>query len=332
MGALLAGTRFRGDFEQRLKGVLAALQQACPAPSCSSTRSTPSSAPARPAAARSMRRTSSSRRWPSGELRCIGSTTYHDYKSYFERDRALARRFQKIEIPEPSVDETLEILKGLKTHYEEHHGVTYTRGALRAAAELSARTSTIAICPTRRSTSSTKPARRCRCRRPASARRSVRTKDIEHIVATMAQDPAAQRVGVRPRAAGDPRARPQAHRVRPGRGDHHAGVGDQAGARRPRPSGEAGRLLPVRRPDGRRQDRARQAARVGAGHRVPALRHERVHGEAHRVAADRRAAGLRRLRSGRPAHRRGPQDAARGAAARRDREGASRTCSTSCCR
>ena len=72
----------------------------------------------------------------SGALRCIGATTYHEYRSYFERDRALARRFQKIEVHEPSVEETVQILEGLKTHYEKHHSVTYTPEALRAAAEL----------------------------------------------------------------------------------------------------------------------------------------------------------------------------------------------------
>src|SRR5437773_2095906 len=75
----------------------------------------------------------------SGELRCIGATTYQDYKSHFERDRALARRFQRIEVSEPSVEDTHAILRGLKPHYEKHHGVTYTDRALRAAAELSAK-------------------------------------------------------------------------------------------------------------------------------------------------------------------------------------------------
>src|SRR5579862_655902 len=111
MGALLAGTRFRGDFEQRLKGVLAALQKIPGAilfidelhtvvgAGAASGGSLDASNILKPVLA-------------SGELRCIGATTYHDYKSYFERDRALARRFQKIEIPEPSVDEAHEILKG----------------------------------------------------------------------------------------------------------------------------------------------------------------------------------------------------------------------------
>ena len=86
-----------------------------------------------------MLRTFSSLRLASGELKCIGSTTYHDYKSYFERDRALARRFQKIEVPEPSHEEAIKILEGLKPHYEKHHGVHYSAGAIRAAVKLSAK-------------------------------------------------------------------------------------------------------------------------------------------------------------------------------------------------
>ena len=75
----------------------------------------------------------------SGDLRCIGSTTYQEYRGIFEKDRALARRFQKIDIEEPSVEETVEILKGLKSRFESHHQVSYTSPALRAAAELSAK-------------------------------------------------------------------------------------------------------------------------------------------------------------------------------------------------
>jgi ATP-dependent Clp protease ATP-binding subunit ClpA len=85
----------------------------------------------------------------SGDLRCIGSTTFQEFRSVFEKDRALARRFQKIDIPEPSVTETVEILRGLKSRFEEHHHVQYTDAALVSAAELSARTSTTATCRTR---------------------------------------------------------------------------------------------------------------------------------------------------------------------------------------
>jgi ATP-dependent Clp protease ATP-binding subunit ClpA len=138
MGALLAGTKFRGDFEARLKGVLAGLKKKPNAilfideihtivgAGATSGGSMDASNILKPALA-------------SGELKCIGSTTYHDYKSYFERDRALARRFQKIEIPEPSIDEAYKILQGLKGHYEKHHGVHYSTAALHAAVELSAK-------------------------------------------------------------------------------------------------------------------------------------------------------------------------------------------------
>jgi ATP-dependent Clp protease ATP-binding subunit ClpA len=138
MGALLAGTKFRGDFEARLKGVLTGLKKqpnsilfideihTIVGAGATSGGSMDASNILKPALA-------------SGELRCIGSTTYHDYKSYFERDRALARRFQKIEIPEPSQEEAFKILEGLKPHYEKHHGVHYSTAAIRSAVQLSAK-------------------------------------------------------------------------------------------------------------------------------------------------------------------------------------------------
>ena len=138
MGALLAGTKFRGDFEARLKGVLTGLKKQKNAilfideihtlvgAGATSGGSMDASNILKPALA-------------SGELKCIGSSTYHDYKSYFERDRALARRFQKIEVPEPSIDEAYKILQGLSPHYEKHHGVHYSTAALHAAVDLSAK-------------------------------------------------------------------------------------------------------------------------------------------------------------------------------------------------
>jgi len=138
MGALLAGTKYRGEFEQRLKGVIGALKKrpgsilfideihTIVGAGATSGGSMDASNIIKPALA-------------SGEIRCIGSTTYPEYKAAFERDRALARRFQKIEIGEPSVEETVQILAGLKSYYEEHHGVRYTVEALRVAAELSAK-------------------------------------------------------------------------------------------------------------------------------------------------------------------------------------------------
>jgi ATP-dependent Clp protease ATP-binding subunit ClpA len=129
------------------------------APSCSSTRSTPSSAPAPPAAARWTPPTCSSRPSAAGDLRCIGSTTFPEYKSSFERDRALARRFQKIEVLEPSIDETVKILAGLRGRYEEHHRRALHRRGLKAAGRAVGRnTINDRFLPTRPSTSSTRRA------------------------------------------------------------------------------------------------------------------------------------------------------------------------------
>jgi len=138
MGALLAGTKYRGDFEERLKAVVQALSKRPRAilsideihtivgAGATSGSSLDAANILKPVLG-------------TGELRCIGSTTYEEYKNLFEKDRALSRRFQKIDVMEPSVEETVEILEGLKGSYEEHHGVKYTAAALEAAASLSAR-------------------------------------------------------------------------------------------------------------------------------------------------------------------------------------------------
>jgi ATP-dependent Clp protease ATP-binding subunit ClpA len=138
LGGMLAGTKFRGDFEQRLKGVIQALQRMPNAilfideihtivgAGATSSGSMDASNILKPVLA-------------TGDIRCIGSTTYEEYKNHFEKDRALSRRFEKIEISEPPVKETIQILKGLKSRYEEHHGIVYTDSALKSAAELSAK-------------------------------------------------------------------------------------------------------------------------------------------------------------------------------------------------
>jgi ATP-dependent Clp protease ATP-binding subunit ClpA len=138
MGSLVAGTKYRGDFEKRLKAVLAEIKKQPGAilfvdeihtvigAGAASGGVMDASNLIKPALA-------------NGELRCIGSTTYNEYRGIFEKDHALARRFQKIDVTEPSVQDTIEILRGLKPKFEEHHGITYEDEALRAAAELAAR-------------------------------------------------------------------------------------------------------------------------------------------------------------------------------------------------
>ena len=138
MGALLAGTKYRGDFEQRLKGVLKSLKDKPHAilfideihtligAGAASGGTLDASNLLKPALS-------------SGQLKCIGATTFTEYRGIFEKDAALSRRFQKVDVVEPTVAETIEILKGLKTRFEEHHSVKYAAAALQAAAELSAK-------------------------------------------------------------------------------------------------------------------------------------------------------------------------------------------------
>jgi ATP-dependent Clp protease ATP-binding subunit ClpA len=138
MGALIAGTKYRGDFEKRLKGVVNALGKNPGAILFIDEIHTVIGA----GAASGGVMDASNLIKPllaNGELRCIGSTTYQEYRGIFEKDHALARRFQKIEVAEPTVGETIEILKGLRSRFEDHHGIRYGQEALQAAAELSAR-------------------------------------------------------------------------------------------------------------------------------------------------------------------------------------------------
>jgi ATP-dependent Clp protease ATP-binding subunit ClpA len=188
MGALLAGTKFRGDFEARLKGVLAGLKKlpnsilfideihTIVGAGATSGGSMDASNILKPALA-------------SGELKCIGSTTYHDYKSYFERDRALARRFQRIEVPEPSQDEAYKILEGLKPHYEKHHGVHYSTGAIRAAVQLSAKHINDRKLPDKAIDVIDEVGAAVKIQPPDKRKKSIGAKDIERIVAKIAKIP-----------------------------------------------------------------------------------------------------------------------------------------------
>ncbi len=188
MGALLAGTKFRGQFEERLKGVLKALQKqpnsilfideihTIVGAGATTGGSMDASNILKPVLA-------------SGRLRCIGSTTYQEFKASFERDRALSRRFQKIEVGEPTVEDTILILQGLKSRYEEHHDVKYDDEALRAAAELSAKHLNDRFLPDKAIdvVDETGAADRLRGERERTHR--VTSHDVEAVIAKMAKIP-----------------------------------------------------------------------------------------------------------------------------------------------
>ncbi len=188
LGALLAGTKFRGDFEQRLKGVIAALKKEKDAilfideihtivgAGATSSGSMDASNILKPVFA-------------TGELRCIGSTTYEEYKNHFEKDRAMSRRFEKIELAEPPISESIQILKGLRTRYEEHHGIVYTDPALKAAVELSAKYINDRYLPDKAIDVIDEAGAFVRLS-GSSARKKINPADIEKIVAKMARIPA----------------------------------------------------------------------------------------------------------------------------------------------
>jgi len=188
MGTLLAGTRYRGDFEERLKAVLSEIEQQPSAilfideihtvigAGATSGGSMDASNLLKPALA-------------SGTLRCIGSTTYKEYRSYFEKDRALVRRFQKIDVNEPSLEDTIKIVKGLKPYYEAHHRVKYTGEAIKSAVELSARYINDRKLPDK-ALDVIDEAGAAQMLLPASKRRRVITvKEIEAVVAKIARIP-----------------------------------------------------------------------------------------------------------------------------------------------
>ena len=188
VAGMLAGTKFRGDFEQRVKGVVREAAQrgnvilfideihSIVGAGSTSESTMDASAILKPALA-------------SGELRCIGATTHGDFKNHFEKDHALARRFQKIEVDEPDVDDTLRILQGLRGRYEAHHGVRYTNDALRAAAELAARHINDRFLPDKAIDLLDEAGAGARTDGPAR-RKTIRPRDIEQVVSEIAQIPA----------------------------------------------------------------------------------------------------------------------------------------------
>ncbi|MBW2503053.1 MAG: ATP-dependent Clp protease ATP-binding subunit ClpA [Deltaproteobacteria bacterium] len=187
MGSLLAGTKYRGDFEERLKAVVKALGKRPKAILVIDEIHTIVGAGATSGgsldAANILKPVLG-----AGELRCIGSTTYEEYQNLFEKDRALSRRFQKIDVIEPTVDETVDILKGLRSYYEDHHGVKYTDSALEAAARLSARHINFRKLPDKAIDVIDEAGARFRLF--PRARSTIGVADVEAVVAGMARIPA----------------------------------------------------------------------------------------------------------------------------------------------
>jgi len=188
LGALLAGTKYRGDFEKRLKNVLAQLDKEPGAvlfideihtiigAGAASGGVMDASNLIKPVLA-------------SGDLKCIGSTTYQEYRGIFEKDRALSRRFQKIDVDEPSVEETFKILRGLKSRFEKHHDVKYTNQALRSASELTQRYINDRHLPDKAIDIIDEAGARQRLLSPSKRKKTIGVGDIEEIIAKIARVP-----------------------------------------------------------------------------------------------------------------------------------------------
>ena len=188
LGSLLAGTRYRGDFEERLKGVLKELEAIPDAilfideihtmvgAGATSGGSVDASNLLKPGL-------------QGGKLRCIGSTTHKEFKNYFEKDRALSRRFQKINVNEPTQDETIAILKGLKKRYEKHHEVRYTEEAVKSAVELSGRYVQNRRFPDKAIDVIDEAGATQRLQPPSRRRKTISPNEIEDVVASMARIP-----------------------------------------------------------------------------------------------------------------------------------------------
>ncbi len=188
LGGMLAGSKFRGDFEQRLKGVVAELKQRQNAILFIDEIHTIVGAGA--TSSGSMDASNILKPFLStGELRCIGSTTYEEYKNHFEKDRALSRRFEKIDILEPPLKESVKILKGLRSRYEQHHQIEYTDAALKAACELSAKYINDRFLPDKAIDVIDEAGAAIRLAGAAN-RKKIHPSDIERIVAKIARIPA----------------------------------------------------------------------------------------------------------------------------------------------
>ena len=331
MGTLLAGTRYRGDFEERLKQVIKELE-AYPGAilfideihtvigaGATSGGAMDASNLLKPALA-------------SGTVRCIGSTTYKEYRQYFEKDRALVRRFQKIDVNEPTIPDAIEILKGLKPYFEDYHKLKYTNEAIKAAVELSARyihdrklpDKAIDVIDESGAAQMLLPENR--------RKRTIGLKEIETTIATMARIP--------PKAVSKDDAevlrnlQETLKRVVYGQDKAIEALSAsiklaRAGLREPeKPIG----CYLFSGPTGVGKTEVAQAACGDARRRADPFRHVGIYGAPHHIAADRRAARLCRLRPRRAPHRRRRSASALRACCSTRSRRRIRICSTCSCR
>ncbi len=240
-----------------------------------------------------------------GTLRCIGSTTYKEFRQYFEKDRALVRRFQKIDVNEPSIPDAIEILKGLKPYFEEFHKLRYTNDAVKAAVELSARYIHDRKLPDKAIDVIDETGRFADAAARSQRKKMIGVKEIEATIATMARIPPKSRLQGRRRGAQAPRetiwAAWSMARTRPS-----SAVAAPSSWRAPACASRKSRSAAICSPAPPASARPRSPSQLAAASASNSLRFDmsRIYGAPHGQPPDRRAARLCRLRPGRSAHRR----------------------------
>jgi ATP-dependent Clp protease ATP-binding subunit ClpA len=322
MGALLAGTRYRGDFEERLKAVVKELEDHPDAILFIDEIHTVIGAGATSGGAMD----ASNLLKPAlqgGKLRCMGSTTYKEYRQHFEKDRALSRRFQKIDVNEPSTEDAIKILRGLKPYFEEHHSVRYTAEAIRTAVELSARYINDRKLPDKAIDVIDEAGAAQHLVTESKRRKTIGAKEIETVVAKIARIPPKNVSKDDAEVLKDLEA--TLKRVVFGQDNAIEALSAsiklaRAGLREPEKP--IGNYLFAGPTGVGKTEVAKQLARYARGG-TAALRHVGIHGKARGFPPDRCASGLCRLRPGRPSDRRDRPASALRPPARRDREGAS---------
>jgi ATP-dependent Clp protease ATP-binding subunit ClpA len=230
-----------------------------------------------------------------GAIRCIGSTTYKEFRNHFEKDRALLRRFQKIDVNEPTIEDTIKILKGLRSAFEEHHKVKYTPDAIKTAVELSARYINDRKLPDKAIDVIDEVGAMQMLVPPSKRKKTITAREIEAVIATMARIPP-KSVSDDKRCARTSRKRSQAGGVRPGQGDRSAVERDEAVTRAGLrdPDKPIGSFL-FSGPTGVGKTEVAKQLASDHGHSDPALRHVGIYGAPLGQPPDRRASGLCRL-------------------------------------